>query len=91
MSKREPNPYNMMIDIAGEAFEEMVERYTEMLEDARGSPRLTKRQKLAEYQQFLELSPELQNVVIGELTAGGVDPEKWVMDRQKMMEAEYAR
>lgn len=86
---RDANPYNMMIDIAGEAFDEMVERYGEMLEDARGSPRLTRRQKLQEYQDFLALPAELQNVVIGELTAGGVDPEKWITDRQRLMEAEY--
>jgi hypothetical protein len=83
------NSYNMMIDIAGEAFDEMVKRYTEMLEDARGGPRLTRRQKLQEYQEFLALPSELQNVVIGELEAGGVDSEKWIIERQRMMEAEH--
>lgn len=91
MSKRDGNPYNMMIDVAGEAFDAMVERYVEMLEDARGGPRLTKRQQLAEYQEFLALPTELQNTVIGELTAGGVDPEKWIADRQRMMEAEHGQ
>lgn len=91
MSKKDANPFNFMIDAAREALAEMVERYTEMLEDARGGPRLTKRQKLQEYQEFLALPVEAQNRVIGELTTGGVNPEKWISDRQRLMEAEYAK
>jgi len=88
---KDTNPFNLMIDVAGEAFDALVQQYRELLEDARDGPRLTRRQKIQEYQQFMALAPEVQNRVIGELQAGGVDPEKWLADRQKLVEAEHAK
>lgn len=81
------NPFNMLIEAAATALEEMIEQYKVLFEDAQGNPRLTKIQQRQEYQEFLALSPELQAAVMGRMTEAGIDPEKWVTDRQKVMEA----
>jgi len=81
------NPFNALIESAKTALEAMVEQYKEMFEDAQGSPRLTKMQQRQEYQQYLGLPPELQPVVLGRMIEAGIDPEKWVADRQRLMEA----
>ena len=81
------NSFNALIEAAKIALEAMVEQYKEMFEDAQGSPRLTNMQKQQEYQQYLSLPPELQPVVLGRMTEAGIDPETWVADRQRLMEA----
>jgi len=79
--------FNSMIDAAKEALDARVELFKAMFEDARGAPRLTKTQKLMEFQQFLSLPPAMQNIVMGKMLARGADPEKWFTERQKLMEA----
>lgn len=81
----EQNAFNELIDAAKEAMECMIEQYKEVLKDARGGARLTEQQKIAEYKAFMDLPESGQKQVIGQMLEAGIDPEKWMTGRQKLM------
>jgi len=78
--------FNLMIDAAKTALNARIEQFRTLFKDARGGPRLTRTQKILEFKEFLALPPQMQNTVMGEMMARGGDPQKWLEDRQKLVE-----
>ena len=80
------NLLNQLRDDAKTAYEELYKQFTAILGDAHFRPRLTKTQKREEFIAFLNLPDEQQAQVMGRLAVEGVDAEKLLADRQKLME-----
>lgn len=77
---------NQLRDDAKTAYEELYIQFKDILGDAHFRPRLTKTQKREEFMAFLGLPDEQQAQVMGRLAVEGVDVEKLLTDRQKLME-----
>jgi len=80
------NYFEMLVETAKEAFEGLVEDYKGLFEDAQIRPSLTDAQKLQELQEFQALPLMLQEVAMGRMRQQGIDPEKWLSDRQRLLE-----
>ena len=80
------NLLNQLRDDAKTAYNELYKHFTAILKDAHFRPRLTKTQKRKEFMAFLGLPDEQQAQVIGRLAVEGVDVEKLLTNRQKLME-----
>ena len=77
---------NQLRDDAKTAYEELYKHFTAILKDSHFRPRLTKTQKREEFMAFLGLPDEQQAQVMGRLAVEGMDVEKLLADRQKLME-----
>jgi len=77
---------NQLRDDAKTAYGELYEQFKDILGDSHFRPRLTNMQKREEFLAFLGLPDEQQAQVLGRLAAEGVDAEKLLTDRQKLME-----
>jgi len=77
---------NHLRDDAKTAYEELHTQFKACLGEAHFRPRLTKTQKHEEFMAFLGLPDEQQAQVMGRLAVEGVDVEKLLTDRQKLME-----
>lgn len=80
------NLLGQLRDDAKIAYKQLHELFVSILSDAQFRPRLTDQQKRQEFQQFMGLPPEQQARIMGQMQTQEIDTEKWLSDRQKLME-----